>query len=171
MAGLVAATFLERTTRAAPLPLADTLLIQCSVSTVLFTGIAVATGAAVIPTDGRFWFAVAWVVLLSTFGGYGCYWLTVRRGSVTRASTLLYLTPPTTMLLAFLMFGERITTGGLAGLVVCASAVALVLRSPRTLSVPRAMMSTCCSTTSSRPPDGSRRRARARPRQPSSPGC
>ncbi|SFB59736.1 Permease of the drug/metabolite transporter (DMT) superfamily [Amycolatopsis marina] len=129
MLSLVAATFVERKA-ATELPLGDSLMIQCAGSAVLFTGLAMATGEAAPPTSGSFWLAVAWVVVLSTFGGYGFYWLNVRRGSVTRVSSLLYLTPPTTMLLALVMFGEQVAPLGLLGLAVCLGAVLLVLRTP-----------------------------------------
>lgn len=150
MLALVAATLIERKTASA-VPLWDGLVVQCVTSAVLFTGIAAATGQLVAPADPDFWVAVGWVVVFSTFGGYGCYWLVLRRSSVTTVSGLLYLTPPTTMILAWLMFADTITLRGLLGLVVCLGAVALVLR-PRKLSVGREMMSACCSPTSSQPP-------------------
>ncbi|WP_344420245.1 DMT family transporter [Amycolatopsis minnesotensis] len=125
MLGLVAATFVERRVKTA-VPLGDALVVQCVTSAVLFSGIAFATGTAAPPPDGSFWFAVAWVVVLSTFGGYGFYWLSIARGSVTKTSSLLYLTPPTTMIAGYLLFGERPTTLSLLGLAVCAIAVALV---------------------------------------------
>ncbi|MBK1785643.1 DMT family transporter [Prauserella sp. ASG 168] len=170
MAGLVAATFTERALPSS-LPLSDSLLIQSGASAVVFTVVAALTGGLTPPADGRFWLAIAWVVVLSTFGGYGFYWLNVRRGSVTRTSTLLYLTPPTTMVLAFVMFGERVTAGGLLGLAICFGAVLLVLRTPRELSVPGEMMAECSSTTSSAPRPTSRRPAPARPRPRSSQKC
>ncbi|MDQ0379233.1 DMT family transporter [Amycolatopsis thermophila] len=151
MLALVAATLVERRT-ASDVPLADGLVVQCVTSMVLFTGIAAATGQLVPPRVPDFWFAIGWVVLFSTFGGYGCYWLVLRRSSVTTVSTLLYLTPPTTMVLAWIMFGDTITLRGLLGLVVCLAAVVLVLRRPRKLSEGREMMTACSSPTSSPPP-------------------
>ncbi|EHR52622.1 DMT(drug/metabolite transporter) superfamily permease [Saccharomonospora marina XMU15] len=170
MAGLVAGTFFERKARST-LPLSDALVIQCSVSAVAFTALAGATATITPPLDGQFWTAVAWVVLFSTFGGYGFYWLNVAHGSVNRVSTLLYLTPPTTMVLAWLMFGERISLTGLLGLAVCAVAVATVLRSRREMSVPEEMMATCCSTMSSPPRPGWPPRDPERPRRRSWPNC
>jgi drug/metabolite transporter (DMT)-like permease len=127
MLGLVAGTLAERRTNTG-MPLSDALVIQCATSAVVFTALAATTGNLVPPVSGSFWFAVGWVVVLSTFGGYGFYWLALRRGSVTRVSSLLYLTPPTTMVLGFLLFGEGIEARGLLGLAVCAGAVLLVLR-------------------------------------------
>src|SRR5690606_4571155 len=68
----------------------DALTVQCAVSAVLFTGLAGATGSLAPPADPGFWAAVAWVVLLSTFGGYGFYWAVLARTDVTRVSALLY---------------------------------------------------------------------------------
>ena len=48
--------------------------------------------------DLRFIAAVAWFILFSTIGGYGLYWLCLRRSSATRVGSLIYLTPPVTMI-------------------------------------------------------------------------
>jgi drug/metabolite transporter (DMT)-like permease len=74
-----------------------------------------------------FWWAVLWVVVLSTFGGYGCYLLALHAFGATGVSTLLFLTPPTTMVWALLMFGEPVGWTAAAGLAGCAAAVWLVL--------------------------------------------
>jgi drug/metabolite transporter (DMT)-like permease len=165
MLALVAASLIERRTQP---DLADSLVVQCATSAVVFTGLAALTGRLTPPASGTFWFAVGWVVVLSTFGGYGCYWLLLRRTSLTTVSSLLYLTPPTTMLLAWLMFDQQLTGRGLLGLAICLAAVALVLV-PGKLSVPRGMMATCSSPTSSPPPRRSPPRARARRRSRRSP--
>ena len=52
----------------------------------------------------------------------------LRQQGATRASTWIYLSPPVTMLWAWLMFGDRLGPSGVAGLVVTAVGVALVLR-------------------------------------------
>jgi drug/metabolite transporter (DMT)-like permease len=125
MAGLVAATLIERKA-AFDTDLGDGLAIQCAVSAGLFSVIGVVAGDAAPPADGAFWLAVAWVIVLSTIGGYGLYWLNLKHGSVTRVSSLIYLTPPATMVWAFLMFGEAIGVLAAGGLGVCVGAVLLV---------------------------------------------
>ena len=122
MAGLVAATLLER--RASlktnlETSLDTALTIQCTVSAVLFGAMAVFWGGLEPPGDGRFWLAVLWTAVLSTFGGYGFYWLNLKLSSVARVSGLVYLTPPTTMVWAYLMFGESIGLLAVLGLAVC----------------------------------------------------
>ncbi|WP_159942388.1 DMT family transporter [Nocardiopsis sp. FR6] len=125
MLSLVAATLLERRLRPGG-SLAQALAVQCAVSAVLFTGLAGATGTLSPPADPGFWTAVAWVVVLSTLGGYGFYWAVLARSGVARVSALLYLTPPTTLVWSWMVFGDPVGPGALAGMAVCAAAVALV---------------------------------------------
>ncbi|GAA1118275.1 DMT family transporter [Nocardiopsis metallicus] len=128
MLSLVAATLVERRARPGG-SLLEALAVQCGVSAVLFTALAGATGTLAPPADPGFWGAVAWVVVLSTLGGYGLYWANLARTSVARVSALLYLTPPTTLVWTWLMFGAPVSAGALAGMGVCVLAVWLV-RSP-----------------------------------------
>ncbi len=126
MLALSAGTLLERRWRLAA-PLLDALTVHSLVSACVFVAAAAVAGRLAPPATAGFWWAVAWVVVLSTFGGYGCYLLALRTFGATRASTLLYLTPPTTMLWALAMFGERVGRLGVAGMLVCAVSVWLVL--------------------------------------------
>ncbi|MDT0379844.1 DMT family transporter [Streptomyces sp. DSM 42041] len=93
MAGLLAASFAERRAKHRT-AVTDALPLHCLVSAVAFTAVAGAAGHAAPPAAWDFWLAVAWVVALSTAGGYGFYWLSLRRRGVTRTSVLMYLTPP-----------------------------------------------------------------------------
>ncbi|WP_019609066.1 DMT family transporter [Nocardiopsis sp. CNS-639] len=125
MLSLVAATLLERRARPGG-SVVQALAVQCAVSAVLFTGLAAATGTLAPPADPGFWAAVVWVVVLSTLGGYGLYWAVLARSGVARVSALLYLTPPTTLVWSWLMFGDPVGPVALAGMAVCAVAVVLV---------------------------------------------
>jgi len=124
MAALLAASFLERRARS-PLAPVDAIPLHCLISAVLFAGVALVGGHAAPPSGGGFWFAVAWTVLLSTVGGYGFYWLSMRRSGVTRTSALMYLTPPTTSVWAYAMFGEAPGALALAGMALCLAGVAV----------------------------------------------
>lgn len=123
MAALLAASLLERRARA-PLSPADALPVHVLTSALLFSAIALAAGRSAPPAEPGFWAAVGWVVLLSTIGGYGFYWLSLRRGGVTRTSALIYLTPPTTALWAYAMFGDAPGPLAIAGMAVAAAGVA-----------------------------------------------
>ncbi|QHC00558.1 EamA family transporter [Epidermidibacterium keratini] len=116
------------------------LTIQSVLTAVVYVVASAVTGQLMPSGDGQFWVAVGWLVVLSTFGGYGCYQYVVRHGSATMASTLLYLTPPTTMLWAWLMFGDALGWLSVVGLVTCAAGVVLATRpiSSRRASPPAA---------------------------------
>ncbi len=111
-----------------PESLLMSLTIQTVAAAAVFWVFALADGSTAAPMTTGFWAAIAWVVLLSSFGGYGAYLYVSRTQGATRASTWLYLTPPTTMLWAAWMFGDRVTPLGLAGLLVSAVGVAVALR-------------------------------------------
>lgn len=131
MAGLVAATLVERKASRktdVQTPLDAALAIQCSVSALLFAGMALFWGGLEPAGGMRFWASVGWFVVFSTFGGYGFYWLNLRLSGVARVSSLIYLTPPTTMVWAYLMFGEGIGTLAFVGLLVCFGGVLLANR-------------------------------------------
>lgn len=72
--------------------------------------------------------AMAWSVLALTLGGSSLLYLLIQRGAATRVTSLMYLVPPCTALLAWLLFGEALGALVLAGLVLTALGVALVVR-------------------------------------------
>ncbi|GHC24631.1 membrane protein [Streptomyces vinaceusdrappus] len=127
MLSLVAATFLEGRS---PRPVAPraALTIHCVTSAVLFSALAVGAGAAVPPADSSFWTATAWLVVLPTFGGYGLYWLLLRRSGLTEVNTLMFLMAPVTAVWGALMFGEHFGVQTAIGLAVGLAAVVVVRR-------------------------------------------
>ncbi|MFD4173778.1 DMT family transporter [Streptomyces anulatus] len=127
MLSLVAATFLESrsATRVAP---SVSLTVHCAASTVVFTALAVGTGTALPPAELAFWGAVGWLVVLSTFGGYGLYWLILRRSGVTAVNTLMFLMAPVTAVWGALMFGEPFGPRTVLGLALGLVAVVVVHR-------------------------------------------
>ncbi|MEU6994678.1 DMT family transporter [Streptomyces sp. NPDC046465] len=131
MFSLVAATFLDRRATRGVTP-AVSLTVHCGTSAVVFTGLALASGAATPPAEASFWAAIGWLVVLSTFGGYGLYWLILRRSGVTQVNTLMFLMAPVTALWGALMFGEPFGPQTAAGLAVGLSAVVVVRRGART---------------------------------------
>ncbi|WP_116951272.1 DMT family transporter [Jiangella endophytica] len=126
MLALSAGTVLEQRWRPAG-GLTVSLSVHVVIAAVAFTGEAVAFGRFFVPESSGFWWAVVWVLVLSTAGGYGAYLLVLRRGGATRVSSLLYLTPPTTAVWAWAMFGESLGVATLAGFAVSGLAVWMVL--------------------------------------------
>lgn len=74
--------------------------------------------------------AMAWSVLALTLGGSSLLYLLIQRGAATEVTSLMYLVPPCTAVLAWLLFNEMFTWSMALGMLLTASGVALVVRSP-----------------------------------------
>ncbi len=72
--------------------------------------------------------AMAWSVLALTLGGSSLFYLLIQRGAATAVTSLLYLVPPTTALMAWLLFDEAITLTTVLGTALTAFGVSLVVR-------------------------------------------
>lgn len=111
--------------------LLQSIMIQ-AITTGVIMNIAAAIAGQSAPTpNADFWRAVTWMVVLPSLGGYVMYMFVTRTLGATVVSTLLYLTPPTTMVWVWVMFGEPITTTGVVGLAVSALGVRTVLAARR----------------------------------------
>jgi drug/metabolite transporter (DMT)-like permease len=74
--------------------------------------------------------ALAWSVLALTLGGSSLLYLLIQRGAATRVTSLMYLVPPCTAVMAALLFGESLGPSTLAGIAVTVCGVMLVVRAP-----------------------------------------
>jgi drug/metabolite transporter (DMT)-like permease len=72
--------------------------------------------------------AMVWSVLALTLGGSSLLYLLIQRGAATAVTSLLYLVPPCTAVMAWLLFDEPITATTLLGTALTAFAVSLVVR-------------------------------------------
>ena len=115
-----------------PESLLQTICMQAVVTAVLLMGLAGAVGEASPPAAVDFWLAVVWLIVLASLGGYVMYVFVAARQGATDVSTLLFLTPPTTMFWVYLMFGTQVTAAALAGLAVSGVGVWLTLGRRRT---------------------------------------
>lgn len=78
--------------------------------------------------SGAFVFALAWLCLVLSVGAVSLLYLLIRRGEAAEVSSLFYLTPPVTALMAWALFGESLTPLMLFGMALAALGVALVTR-------------------------------------------
>jgi drug/metabolite transporter (DMT)-like permease len=78
--------------------------------------------------------AMAWSVLVLTLGGSSLLYMLIQRGAATRVTSLLYLVPPTTAVMAWFIFGEALGPLVLAGMALTAAGVWLVVRAPAAAS-------------------------------------
>jgi drug/metabolite transporter (DMT)-like permease len=126
MFALVAGTLAERRLRP-PEPMAAALAVQCVVGALIFWAVNIVAGDAVPPMTFDFAWSLGWAVLFATFGGWGAYLWVNREAGPMHLSTLLLLVPPTTMLIAWPMFGDQIGLWEIIGVVVSAAGVTIKL--------------------------------------------
>ena len=107
------------------------LTVQTVTAAVGFTVWALLAGTAAPSPTRTFAGAVAWVVVLAGFGGYGTYLLLLATRGAATVSALLYLTPPTTALWSAMMFGTPIRAAALLGMAVSTLGVLVFLRARR----------------------------------------
>ncbi len=99
----------------------------------LLAAFVVTAPLALLETEAMHWhpdllIAMAWSVIALTLGGSSLLYLLIQRGAATRVSSLMYLVPPCTAVLAWLLFNEAITPLVIGGMALTAVGVGLVLR-------------------------------------------
>ena len=100
----------------------------------LFAALVVTLPLALLETEPVVWHphligAMAWSVLVLTLGGSSLLYLLIQRGAATRVTSLMYLVPPCTAVLAWALFGETFTWSMAVGMLMTVSGVAMVVRS------------------------------------------
>jgi drug/metabolite transporter (DMT)-like permease len=72
--------------------------------------------------------ALLWSILALSIGAIFLLFRLISRNDATKVTSLLYLTPPTTAVMAWLMFGESLSSAGLLGMAVAVAGVAFVVK-------------------------------------------
>ena len=76
-------------------------------------------------------FALLWLVLVLSLGAITLLYQLLRRGAASQVASLFFLVPPTTALIAWPLFGERLGPVEIVGMVVTVAGVAMASRSRR----------------------------------------
>lgn len=129
MLSLALATLLHKRFVKADMPVHQSLCIQCLSAAAIFALFAWREGSVLPITDWGFVAGILWLVVLATFGGYGLYYLCLRKSSPARVSSVLYLSPPVTMVWAWAMFAEPLSWVMVIGLVVSLAGIVIAARS------------------------------------------
>ena len=113
--------------------------VRSANSVQLMAALVVTLPLALIETEAVQWNgelmgAMAWSVLGLTLGGSSLLYILIQRGAAAQVSSLMYLVPPCTALIAFVLFGEPISLITVAGIALTAFGVSLVVRSPKPVS-------------------------------------
>lgn len=102
----------------------------------LAAALVVTLPLALLETEPMHWNAelvgaMAWSVLGLTLGGSSLLYMLIQRGAAASVTSLMYLVPPCTALIAWVLFAEPITVTTIAGTALTAFGVSLVVRSSR----------------------------------------
>lgn len=102
----------------------------------LLAALVVTLPLALLETEAMRWNgelggAMAWSVLGLTLGGSSLLYLLIQRGAAAKVASLMYLVPPCTALIAWVLFDEPVTLFTVAGIALTALGVSLVIRAPK----------------------------------------
>ena len=128
--GITAGTLYQKR-YCADMPLRSGNAIQFGAAALATGLLAFALETRVIDWTPEFIFAMAWLVILLSFGAVTLLIILIRRGAASRVASLFYLVPPSTAALAWLIFGERFGPLALGGMALVVLGVALVNLAPR----------------------------------------
>lgn len=130
---LAVATLVQKRVILRPQSMLQSLCIQCLTASSIFALCAWHEGTLLPVLDIGFIGGVLWLVFVATFGGYGLYYLALAKSSPARVTAILYLSPPVTMIWAWLMFGEPLSWAMAVGLIVSLLGIIVVARSGETV--------------------------------------
>jgi drug/metabolite transporter (DMT)-like permease len=100
------------------MPVHQSLCIQMLTGSVLFGFCASTQGGLAPPMTREFAIGMVWLVLFATFLAYAVYYTSLRLFPAAKVSAAIYLSPPVTMLWAWMLFSEPLTGAMFAGLAV-----------------------------------------------------
>ena len=119
---------LNRTQPEQNLSVMPSLFVQAVASAIALWPLAVWVEGLSIQWSQQLVFALGWLVIVLSIGSYGLMLKLLEYRTAARVASLMYLTPPTTLLLGFLLFNDQIAWGDTAGLLISAIGVGLIYR-------------------------------------------
>jgi len=109
-----------------PIPMLLKLLIHCSAAAVVLIPLAGFFEGFQAQWRPEVFLSIAWLSWVVTLSAYGLFFVLLRRMSATKVSSLMYLSPPVTMLIAYVVFGEQLSNIDYLGLIIAGIAVVIV---------------------------------------------
>ena len=110
------------------LPVMNNLAVQCAATAIVLLPFALSLENMQADWNADFLFALVWLIFVVSLGAYALLILLIKKCQATRVASLLYLTPPVTMVMDYLAFGNAVTRNGMIGLAIAAVGVFLVHR-------------------------------------------
>ena len=106
-------------------------IIQASAASLFFMLLIVAVETPHITWNEPFLIALAWQVLAVSTGAYVVLMILIKRDSVAATTSLFFLVPPVTAIIAFFIFGEPLTPVTVSGFFMASAGVYLVTHHSR----------------------------------------
>ena len=78
--------------------------------------------------DTRFNLSMGWQIIMVSFGAYAILMYLIKTGTASKTSSLFFLVPPVTAIMAWLVLGEKLSIIDIIGLLVCAFGVYIATR-------------------------------------------
>ena len=103
-------------------------IIQASSASLFFILLISTVETAHINWNQPFLIALAWQILAVSTGAYVILMILIKRDSVAATTSLLFLVPPVTAIIAFFIFGEPLTPVTISGFLMASAGVYLVTR-------------------------------------------
>lgn len=95
-------------------------------ATTLATVLAFATETREVDWTQGFVISLVWLVVVLSIGAIGLLLMMIRASAVSRVTSLFYLVPATTALMAWVLLGEQLTLVQVAGMVLVMVAVGMI---------------------------------------------
>ncbi|MDE2343762.1 MAG: DMT family transporter [Betaproteobacteria bacterium] len=102
-------------------------VLQYAASGLCYAALARAFETGQVTWSPTFVLALGWSVVGLSLGAVALLYRLLREGAASRVSSLLYLVPPVTALIAYVAFGETLTLPALGGMLLAVLGVALVV--------------------------------------------
>jgi drug/metabolite transporter (DMT)-like permease len=110
-----------------PCHLVTANLVMCSVALLATLPVALLVETMRVDWTGEFLAGLAYLVVVNSLVSLSLLFLMLRHGEAARASTVFFLVPPVAALIAWVVLDARMTPLAIAGTVVAAAGVALVV--------------------------------------------
>lgn len=109
-----------------PMDLRSGNAIQFIVTAIAFLPFALLFERMQVEWHPRFMFALGWLCLVLSLGAISLLFLLIRKGEAAKVSSLFYMVPPCTAVVAYFLFDERLSLTALGGMALAVAGVALV---------------------------------------------
>lgn len=101
-------------------------VIQFAATTLLVGALAFLLETREVIWHADFIIALGWLIFVLSFGAMTLLYILIRRGEAARVSSLFFLVPPCTAVIAWILFDETLEITALAGMALAMIGVALV---------------------------------------------